>query len=233
MTTSAASALDNVMAEAEAAAAQAAPAPVQLPAVGGAAGLVPAAPANLNRPALEDFLDGGGMDVDTYLKVNAEGFRIGDKMQGLLEDVIVEIDMTEVTPIYQSRHEAGGKTTFLKTYDGQTTPEGKNFNAEFDRLSRLNVKNDGPFQTAEIPMTLVDDVTDPKKSSSVVIDAGTRVGLTPSKTGFRAFQAFGKQLRRNNPAALNGVLKVKLVHEKKTNTAGNEWGVINFELVEG
>jgi hypothetical protein len=140
--------------------------------------------------------------------------------------------MSEVTPIYQSRHEAGGKTTFLKTYDGSTTPEGKSFDSEFQRLSRINVKNDGPFQTAEIPMTLFDDVEDPKKSSTVKIDAGTRVGLTPSKTGFRAFQAFGKSLRRTNPDALNGVLKVKLTHEKKTNTAGNEWGVLNFESVD-
>jgi hypothetical protein len=227
-----ASALDNVMAEAEAAAAAVVPVPVPLP--GNATDLVPATPANTNlaRPTIEDFLDGGGMDVDTYLKVNAEGFRIGDKMQGLLEEVIVEIDMSEVTPIYQSRHEAGGKTTFLKTYDGSTTPEGKSFDSEFQRLSRINVKNDGPFQTAEIPMTLFDDVEDPKKSSTVKIDAGTRVGLTPSKTGFRAFQAFGKSLRRTNPDALNGVLKVKLTHEKKTNTAGNEWGVLNFESVD-
>lgn len=225
-------ALDQVMEQAETASREIAP--IDLPTPGNAAGLVPAnaANTNLSKPSLADFIDGGGMDVDTYLKVNAEGFRIGDSMQGLLEDVIVEIDLTEVTPIYQSRHEAGGNTTFLKTYDGVTTPEGKNFQSEFERLSRLNVKNDGPFQTAEIPMTLVDDVADPKKASTVKIDAGSRIGLTPSKTGFKAFQTFMKRLRASNPDALNGEVKVKLTHEKKTNRAGNEWGVINFELAD-
>jgi hypothetical protein len=226
------SALDKVMADAEAAAADVAP--VQLPAVGNAAGLVPATPANTNlaKPSLDDFIDGGGMDVDLYLKVNAEGFRIGDSMQGLLEEVIVEIDLNEVTPMYQSRHESGGNTVFLKTYDGQATPEGKSFDAEFQRLSRINTKNDGPFQTAEIPMTLVDEVADPKAKSTVVIDAETRIGLTPSKTGFKAFQTFMKRLRAANPDALHSTVKVKLVHEKKTNRHGNEWGVLNFELVD-
>lgn len=227
-----ASALDTVMAEAEAAAQNVVPVPVPTP--GNAANLVPYAPANSNlaKPSMDDFIDGGGMDVDEYFRVKAEGFKVGDTMQGLIDELEVEVDLTEVTPIYSARFESGGNTVFIKSYDGVSTPDGKNFQAEVDRLTRINQKSSGIYQTAEIPCTLLANLEDPKKGSSVVIHADTRIGLTPSVTGFKPFQSFMKRLRGTNPDALRGAVKVKLVHEKKTNRNNNEWGVLNFELIE-
>ncbi|WP_037500564.1 hypothetical protein [Sphingomonas jaspsi] len=229
-----ASALDNVMAQAEAAAGNfQAPA---VPGVGTAPAVLPTA-ANQNsvgalaKPSMADFIDSGGMDVDEYFRVKAEGFKVGDTMQGLIDELIVEIDLTEVLPIYSARFESGGNTTFIKSYDGVSTPDGKNFQAEVDRLARINQKSSGIYQTAEIPCVLVDDLDDPKKGSSVKIDAETRVGLTPSVTGFKPFQSFMRRLRQSNPDLLQDTVKVKLVHEKKTNRNNNEWGVINFELL--
>lgn len=222
-----ATALDSVLANAEAAAQSIAP--VQVPAV---AGPLPV-PANTNlvKPTLDGFLDAGGMDVDLYCRVKTEGFRLGDDMQGLLDELIVEIDFTEVTPIYCARFESGGKTVFIRSYDGQQTPNGQSFQGEVDRLTRINQKASGIYPTAEIPFTLIDDVADTKAKSSVVIEAGTRVGYTPSVTGFKAFQSFMRKVRQN-PELLNGTAKVKLIHEKKTNSNNNEWGVLAFELVD-
>jgi hypothetical protein len=229
--TNPASALDQVMADAEAAAGSLVPVPVP----GNAAGLVPAYPANTNlaKPSMDSFLDAGGMDVDAYFRVKPEGFRIGDTMQGLIEDVEVEIDLTEVTPVYCARFETGGNTVFIRSYDGERTPDGKNFQAEVDRLTRINQKASGVYPTAEIPCTLLADVADPKAKSDVVIDEGTRVGYTPSVTGFKPFQSFMRKVRTQNPALLNEKVRVKLVHEKKVNSKKNEWGVLNFELIEG
>jgi hypothetical protein len=224
---STATALDNVMAQAEEAAGNyAAPAivgnaPVPLP--------IPAN-SNLAKPSMNDFIDSGGMDVDEYFRVKAEGFKVGDTMQGLIDELLVEIDLTEVQPIYSSRHESGGNTVFIKSYDGVNTPDGKNFQNEVDRLTRINQKSSGIYQTAEIPCSLVADLEDSKKGSSVVIHAETRIGLTPSVTGFKPFQSFMRKLRATSPERLNDTVTVKLVHEKKVNAKKNEWGVLNFEL---
>lgn len=221
------SALDRVMQDAEAAAAndtRAAALPVPANDTRAAA---------LVRPTMDDFIDSGGMDVDEYFRIKAEGFKIGDTMQGLIDELIVDINLSEVTPIYSARFESGGNTTFIKSYDGASTPDGKAFQAEVDRLTRLNQKASGIYQTAEIPCALVDEVADPKPKSSVVIEAGARVGLTPSVTGFKPFQSFMRRLRESSPELLGTTIKVKLVHEKKTNRNNNEWGVLNFELVEG
>ena len=216
-------ALDQVMQQAEEAAGNfQAPVPMTPPANDTQMGA-------LAKPTMDDFIDGGGMDVDEYFRVKAEGFRIGDTMQGLIEDVVVEIDLSEITPIYSFRCEVGGQTKFIKSYDGVSTSDAKNFQAEVDRLTRVGEKPSGIYQTAEIPVELVEDVADPKKGSSVVIEAGTRVGYTPSVTAFKPFQSFMKRLRQRNPERLGTTVKVKLTHEKRTK-GSFEWGVINFEL---
>jgi hypothetical protein len=218
------------MAEAEARAGTLVPLP------GNAPNLVPAPAANSNvtlaKPTMDSFIDGGGMDVDEYFRVKPTGFKIGDTMQGLIEEAIVEIDLSEVTPIYSFRVEVGGTIQFIKSYDGVSTSDAKNFQAEVDRLTRIGAKPSGVYQSAEIPVTLLEDIEDPKKGSSVKIEAGTRVGYTPAVTGFKPFQAFMKKLRAQNPALLNSTVKVKLVHEQKTK-GSYEWGVLNFELIEG
>lgn len=223
-------ALDNVMNEAEAAANQVAPVPV--PAIGNAGGLapIPAANTNLARPSMSDFMDSGGMDVDEYFRVKAEGFKVGDDM-GLIDELEVVIDLDEVTPIYSARFESGGNTVFIKSYDGQNTADQKNFNNEVARLGAINQKSSGIYQTAEIPCELVEELKDPKKGSTLSFDAGTRVGLTPSVTGFKPFQSFLRKLRSSNPELLGSKVRVKLTHEQKKNSKGNEWGVLNFELL--
>lgn len=222
--TNPASALDAVMNQAEAAAGAIAPVSLPIPANTNVAG-----PVALAKPSLDSFADGGGMDVDEYLKVKAEGFKIGDEM-GLIEELEVEIDMSEVTPIYSFRCELGGQTKFVKSYDGVTTSDGKSFQGEVDRLTRVGEKPSGVYETIEIPMTLLNDVSDTKKK--VTFDADTRIGYTPSITAAKPFRSFTRKLRQANPALLQDVVKVKLTHEKRTK-GQYEWGIVNFELIEG
>lgn len=227
---STASALNDVIAQAETAAATANPAdahampvPVSVPQAANNNALV--------KPSMDDFLDSGGMDVDDYLRVKPEGFRIGDSMQGLLEEMIVEIDISEVVPIYSFRCELAGTTKFIKSYDGVTTADAKNFQLEVERLTRQGEKPSGVYQTFEIPMELVDDVADPKKGSTLVIHGETRVGYTPSVTAAKAYKSFAKRLRNEDPSLLTKTLKVRVSHEKRTK-GQYEWGILNFERIE-
>lgn len=228
MATSPNSALDSVL-ENAAAAAESFQAPVvrnnSLP-----------TPANdpqmgaLAKPTMENFMGASGMSVDEYLTSKAEGFRISKDMKGLLDEVVVTIDMLDVVPVYVSSHETGGQTKFLKSYDGATTPSGQNFDYAFKAECARNANNKDPYKTVEIPVTLFEDVKDPK--SPLIIHEGTVVGITPSMTGFSHFEKFFKRLIKADPANAQATLKVKVTHTKRTNARNNEWGVVDFELLE-
>jgi hypothetical protein len=109
----------------------------------------------------------------------------------------------------------------------------KNFQAEVDRLTRIGSEAERRLPTRRDPRHLLEDVEDPKKGSSVKIEAGTRVGLHAVRDRLQAVPVVHAKLRAQNPALLNETVKVKLTHEKKTKGSNNEWGVLNFELIEG
>lgn len=220
-------ALDQVLENAQAAAAS-----YQPPAL--TTGNAVAAPANNNTPArrtLADVAESGGLNVDEYLLAKTEGLKIGKDMKGLLDEIDAEIDLSDVAVIFSSRHELNGVTKFLKSYDGGlSTPDGQNFRATVAHYEAQGYKT-SVYETAEIPLELLNDVADPKNASSV-FPAGTMIGLTPSVTGFKSFQKFIKMLSKKDPSLVHGIVRVKLKHEQRKNAAGNEWGVVNFELID-
>jgi len=99
-------------------------------------------------------------------------------------------------------------------------------------LTKINEKCSGIYKSAEIPMTLIEDVADPKKGSTLVVEAGTRVGATPSVTAFKPFQAFMKKVRERDPALLRQEVTVHVTHLKRVNAKNNEWGVLEYALVD-
>jgi len=177
-----------------------------------------------NRPSLTSLVDSAGISVDEYLTVKEGGFRLGD-MKGYFNEFEAELDMTEVVSIFQVRANRGGQTTFIKSYDGVMTPQGQNFQQATAQLQSSHEKVDGPYQTAEIPVTLLNDVTDGK----VTVEAGTTVGITPSITGVKFFTKFVKKLR--SEGLEDATVKVKIIHTPQSNAKGNEWGVCAFELI--
>lgn len=219
------SALDRVMGAAETAAAGFTP-----PAIDHGAGAVavqtPGGAGALAKPNLASFAESGGMTVDEYLRMDQAGFQIGTDMKKYFEEMLVELDMNEVIPIYSARGEAGGNTKFIKSYDGVVTPNGQNFQQALAHLE-ATTKCSGVYQSAEIPVTLLEDV---KSADGVTIPADTRVGITPSVTGFKEFQSFVRTLTKQG--LQDAVVKVKVKHLMRSNRNNNKWGVAQFELIE-
>lgn len=218
------SALDRVMDQAAGAAASFSP-----PALDTGAGqqLAPAGGAGaLAKPSMASFADAGGISVDDYLRMDQAGFQIGTDMKKYFEEMTVELDMNEVVPIYSARGEVGGNTKFIKSYDGVTTPNGQNFQQALAHLE-ATTKCSGVYQTAEIPVVLLDDV---KSGDGVTVPADTRIGITPSVTGFKEFQSFVRTLTK--AGLQDAVVKVKVKHLMRTNRNNNKWGVAQFELIE-
>lgn len=185
------------------------------------------APGALAKPNLAQFAEAGGITVDEYLRMDQAGFQIGSDMKKYFEEMVVELDMNEVVPIYSVRGEAGGNTKFIKSYDGVTTPNGENFQQAAAHLE-ATTKCSGIYQTAEIPVTLLEDVSD--TGASATIPEGTRVGITPSLTGFKEFQSFVRTLTKQG--MVDAVVKVRVKHLMRTNRNNNKWGVPVFELIE-
>ena len=181
------------------------------------------------RPSLESQIDAGGISVDQYLQLKFEGFATSE-IQGIFDnDILATIDMSEVVPIVQVRETRNGKTNFLKSYDGEVTVDNQNLQQAVNRLKNTpDTTVTGPYETSEIPFTVLEDIVVPGKSGGTIA-AGTRIGTTPPITGTKAWAAFLKELR--NHGLLNETVKVKLVHTPKTNTNGNKWGIVTFELI--
>ena len=160
--------LDSVLEQAEAAAqAQAAAPPAQalVPMQQGNA-LAPLAP--LGKPNLDTFVNSAGLSVDTYIMVKNTGVRIGNEMKANLDKIPVIIDMLDVTPIYTCRVEVGGKTDFIKSYDGVVTPKGENFQQSVALRERVpGAKSSGIYQTVEIPCEIAETI----KAGGVTVDA--------------------------------------------------------------
>lgn len=184
----------------------------------------------LARPGA-NFINSGGIDVDTYLKVDKAGFKLGDTFKGFVAEVDVTIDLSEVVYIYQCRaeHPATGKIVYLKSYDGITTNEGKNFLTEVQRLETSMVKSTGVYETAEIPMTIVSSIKDPR--STAVAEEGTTLGLTPAPTGIKPFRRLLKQVASAGGDPTMDVIRVRLKHDTKSNSNNQEYGVLVYELL--
>lgn len=206
-------ALDRVMDNAEAAS-QNLPA-VQTPNANQA--VAPYSPPT--RPSLAGMADSVGIQVDEYLTVKDTGFRLGDAKSKLFDRAKVRIDMSEVVPISAIRATRNGNTTFIKSYDGVSTSQGQSFQQAEANLRSTHEKVDGPYQTAEIPAVLQEDVG--------AVKAGTRIGITPAITGVKFFTKLYNELRRDGLEA--SIIDVEIVHSPQTNKNGNEWGVVAFE----
>jgi len=171
------------------------------------------------RPSLDAMADSAGINVDQYLTIKDTGFRF-DK-GSVFEEFEGTLDVTEVAPIFSVRATRGGATTFEKSYDGVMSSKGQNWQQTVSHLQATHEKVDGPYQTAEIPLTLLAAVGGEKK--------GTRIGITPSITGVKFWNALYQELREQG--LTSATVKVKVKHKFMTNKNGNEWGCAEFELL--
>lgn len=176
--------------------------------------------APVQRPSLDAMADSAGIAVDLYLTAKDAGFKI-DKGD-YFKDFKATIDITECAPILSVRATTGGNTTFIKSYDGVMTSQGESFAQATARLQATSTKVDGPYQTVEIPVTLLQDVPGAKR--------GQRLGITPAITGVKFWTQFYNELRSKG---LQGAkVEVLIKHRYMTNKNGNEWGVAEFEFIK-
>lgn len=209
--------IDNMLAQAEAGANQVANSG------GGAVATRPAnAPAAYRPPSLDD-LDNRGMTVDHWLKVSEDGLKIKvENDTARLDELKVSIDMTEVTPATVIKY--GQPPVYHKTYDGVICADGRTLWQ--DALAEAARYNQKPYPSADVPMTLEEDVVAKGKT---IAKAGERLGYSLSTTNREAYSKFQKQV--NAEELRESVVEVNLGYQAKENKNKQTWGIVTFDLV--
>ncbi|WCD44189.1 hypothetical protein Lumi_050 [Xylophilus phage Lumi] len=176
-----------------------------------------------------ETIGAGSMNVDAWLKVNQFGLTIGEHSKDLLDEIVLEINMTDGVGFMPKRGIKGGNPAqYAYTFDGETANDGKPWEEACRRIRMLQ-PDARPYPCVDLPFTVLEDIIGPK-SKQVIAKAGDRLGYTTSTTNYGTWE----QVYRAADAAgrLGTTVQVKLTAIPKKNGKGNEWGIIGFELLE-
>jgi hypothetical protein len=178
---------------------------------------------------MDQVANSGGMDVDTYVTVNEFGIRLSKDWTNFIEEFEGVIDLREVAAFNGIQKTIGKNVEYAKTYDNQVTSRGENWAQIVAQFKEQSQKEAGTYPGADIPITLTQGYADPKDPKKA-FEADTVVGLTTSITGFKPWKSFYKKLQQ---AGLNtSTIKVKITHSPRKNSAGQNYGVYEFELLD-
>lgn len=223
MSTTVADPITDAVARAQAAAsAHVAAQAANLPVVPSAQTGTAVAPVRPGRPLTMDDMAAGSIQVDQWIGVKEHGFIIGADKQLHTEELIVDIDLAAVAP-----HKAikfGNPATYLKSYDGITCAQGGTWEQAIARAQRVD-QNAREYSSCDLPMVLTHQV---KKGSKVLAEQGDKLGYSLSTTNWNTWRTFWTDCTAKGLAGQT--VRVKLGYERRTNKAGNVWGIMTFTL---
>lgn len=177
---------------------------------------------------LDDMLS-GGVAVDHWLKVTQFGLTIGDKTKPL-DEIEVYLDMSEIAYNYAVKYQLNGSAVYHKSYDRVTDAQGGSWAETLMKAKQIDAKS-FEYRSAEIPLVAAVAVESQKKGENAC-EAGERLGLTLSTTGWKNFQNFVNELKRKQIDPRTATVKLTLGFEQKTKTGVNPWGIPTFLKVE-
>lgn len=170
------------------------------------------------------------MVVDKYLKVDVRGLLI-EKVA--FDTIRVQIDLSEVQALKAIKWNVGQTTNYSRSYDAMTEANsGKPWGSVVEQARNADAKCKGDYPSAEVPMTLLEDLIDQKaKDKAIVAEAGMTIGYTPSTTGFKHLKKmFDEAKAKYGPDA---IIEAELGFEIKFNpSAPNGYALVTFKLIE-
>jgi hypothetical protein len=178
---------------------------------------------------MDNLANAGGMDVETYATVNEFGIRLSKDWTMFIDEFEATIDLRDVMAFMGIQKTVGKQVDYAKTYDNETTARGENWMQIVNEFKANSQKPANTYPGADIPMTLTKGYADPKDPKKA-FEADTTVGVSTSITGFKPWKAFYKKLQQAN--LTTSVIKVSVKHSPRVNTAGQKYGVYEFDLIE-
>ena len=199
----------------------------------GGAAVAPANAANTavaqHQPAgtqmTMETMSSGSLAVDAWLKVDENGFKIGDSSGLIASNLIGTIDMVEqkgFIPCMVAK--AGNPATYIKTTDGVLEAGGQPWATELANLRLIDAKV-RPYNSVTIAFTLTEDVKNVK--NEVVAQAGMVLGFSTSTTNWQEWFGFYNSVKAAGD--LGNLLGVELHAIPKVNAKKNQWGIVGFK----
>lgn len=189
-----------------------------------------AVPVNYTRPSMESRSGskGIGQAVAHWLKVDEFGLSI-DADRKKLEEVLVEIDMTEGLGFMVKDTIKWGNTpvNYASLYEGQMADNGQPWGEVVQRAMRADPRAK-VFPSADIILTVVDPIEQSKGAEPIAV--GVKVGLTLSMSNWRNWEVFYGEVSKAGLIGQN--VKARLHGQEvlgKKN--GLTWGVVAFDLI--
>jgi len=171
---------------------------------------------------LDDVLS-SGLAVDDWLKVGYNGMALGSEDKVLFDEMIVNIDLTEVVPYQMVKYgPQGGQPTYKKTRDGVTVVGGGSWTDVLAQAARVTGKEAQVYTAVDIPMEVTEDFV---VNGKVLAEAGTMIGHTTSTTNFKLFKAYLRDC--NKKGWKTKTVRTKLGHVSRAEN-GFKWGIISF-----
>lgn len=228
--TSQVDAINAALATARAAAAQAAPATAQVPAVANAS--APTAVAQAGPPvSMRQMVTEAGIRPDAYLKVTPFGFNVGKDTKTVFDELPVEFRITQAKPFYGLRY--GNPAKYLKSYDRKVESKSRRDWATVTaEASAADPRCTGDYPALDLLMTATADIK--AKDGSILLEKGKTLGWTSSITNWTEWASFIEpiyQLIDLNIVPPDTLVAGKIKHLQRSGN-GNTWGLVSFEDIQ-
>jgi hypothetical protein len=218
-------ALDQALAQAQAAAANVVPAAVVMGAVPGTAVGNYAAAQSAVRLTNEDFMN-SSLGTKGYVKITEDGMKFG-KDGTLISDAIdVIINLADIVNT-QAIKTNTTPARYEKTFDGIMAASGKPWQLAISEIQQLTPAA-RPYPSADIPFTIVGDVLNSKKA--VQAADGERWGYSLSTTNRDAWGNFLREVAAAGLDVNSGSVRAQIGAEAKSGN-GNTWGIMTFKYL--
>lgn len=199
-----------------------------LPATAGAPAAAPAAYVPRRAPTMSDVLASANLRPDAWLKVSEHGLLIGTA-KDLIETIVCDIDMTEQRGFYlKEAIKFGNPAVYLSSYDGVTCDKGGTWEAAIAKAQAIDQKAK-PYYSADIKMTIVDQVKNTKGKKVDIGAAGKTLGLSTSTTNMDEWREFYRECAEQD--LIGKTVRCVMSAKPLENNAGNTWGVVVWSLV--
>jgi hypothetical protein len=196
---------------------------------------VPAHIAALAQPKKMSMatMQQASLQADAWLKFSFYGITTNVDDKTLLDEVEVEINMTENSGDGYFLCEMvkwGNPSTYVHTYDGLTGSDGRpwveSVQTAYNNNNPQAKKPNTPYPAVQLPMTLTKDIVN--KKGEVIVTKGSVVGYTTARTAWYNWQRFYTAV--GQAGKLGQRVQVKITNDA-TEFNTNKWGVPKFELL--
>lgn len=175
------------------------------------------------------------MGVTAWVKTSEYGMCLDSNIKAFIDDMLVEIDMTEGKGFEVVRMVRIGVTSpiYEETKDNLITDKGRSWaEAVKDAWEQGHQKDrdqgKSPIYTAaKIPMVLLEPAVSGTKGE--IAPVGTELGYTTPKTGWQDWAKFYESVEE---AGLLGQKVKAKIFNREISHNGNNWGVLELELVQ-